>query len=96
MTLSGSGLAELGGLVVRDAHAVVAGSGRIDVTATSTLRASVPGTGAIFYGGNPKRVFTTSVTGKGAITPGAGQPWARAVGDGALAGPASPTRSSRA
>jgi hypothetical protein len=66
VTLSGSGLAQLGGLVARDARAVVAGSGRIDVTATRTLRASVPGTGAIFYGGNPAHV-RTSISGTGTI-----------------------------
>jgi putative autotransporter adhesin-like protein len=67
-TLSGSGLADLGGLVAREARAVAAGSGRIDVTVTRTLRASVPGTGAIFYGGDPDHV-STSVSGTGAIVP---------------------------
>jgi hypothetical protein len=66
VTLSGSGLAALGGLVARDARAVVSGSGRIDVTATRSLHASVPGTGAIFYGGAPAHV-TTKVNGTGAI-----------------------------
>jgi hypothetical protein len=53
VTLAGSGLADLSGLVARDARAIVTGSGRIDVTATNSLRASVPGTGAIFYGAAP-------------------------------------------
>ena len=72
-TLGGSGVEALGGVVARDAHAVVTGSGRIDVTVTGALDASILGTGEIVYGGNPKHV-TTNVTGKGAITPGGGQP----------------------
>jgi hypothetical protein len=72
-TLGGSGVEALGGVVARDAHAVVTGSGRIDVTVTRALDASILGTGEIVYGGNPKHV-TTNVTGKGAITPGGGQP----------------------
>ncbi len=67
VTLDGSGVAELTGLVARDAHAVVAGSGRIDVTATRSLDASIPGTGAIAYGGDPANV-ATNVSGTGAIT----------------------------
>lgn len=51
------------------AHAVVTGSGLIQITARTSLDASVPGTGAIVYGGNPSRV-TTSITGTGAITRG--------------------------
>jgi hypothetical protein len=39
------------------------------VTATTSLDAAVPGTGAIIYGGSPSRV-TTNVTGTGAITCG--------------------------
>jgi putative autotransporter adhesin-like protein len=66
VTLGGSGLAALGGLVVQDVRAVMTGSGRIDVTATRSLHASVPGTGAIFYGGAPAHV-TTSVSGTGSI-----------------------------
>ena len=72
-TLGGSGVEALGGVVARDAHAVVTGSGRIDVTVKGTLDASILGTGAIVYGGNPKHV-TTGVTGNGAITPRDGQP----------------------
>ena len=72
-TLGGSGVEALGGVAARDAHALVTGSGRIDVTVTRALDASILGTGEIVYGGNPKHV-TTSVTGKGAITPGGGQP----------------------
>ncbi len=67
VTLDGSGLAALSGLVARDARAVVSGSGRIDLTATRSLDASIPGTGAITYGGDPARV-TSNVAGTGAIT----------------------------
>lgn len=65
--LGGSGVAGLGDLVARDARAVISGSGRIDVTATRALEASIPGTGAIVYGGNPAHV-TTNVSGTGAVT----------------------------
>jgi Putative auto-transporter adhesin, head GIN domain len=66
--LSGSGVAALGGLLAREARAVVQGSGRIDLTASRALDASIPGTGAIVYGGNPPHV-TTSISGVGAVTP---------------------------
>jgi hypothetical protein len=69
VTLAGSGDAQLQQLVAKDVHAVVAGSGRILVTATRSLDASVPGSGAVVYAGNPAHV-TTSVTGIGAVTRG--------------------------
>jgi hypothetical protein len=69
VTIGGSGDAQLTELVARHVHAVVSGSGAIFVTATKSLDASVPGSGAIIYGGSPARV-TTSVTGAGAVTPG--------------------------
>ena len=68
VTLSGDGQAQLFQLTARDVHAVVTGSGLIQVNATTSLDAAVPGTGAIVYSGNPPRV-TTSVTGTGAVTP---------------------------
>lgn len=68
VTLSGSGLAQLGSLAARDVRAVVAGSGLIRVTATATLNAAVPGTGAIVYSGNPQ--VTSTVTGTGSVTHG--------------------------
>ncbi len=68
VTLSGSGLAQLGNLVARDVHAVITGSGLIRVTATASLNAAVPGSGAIIYSGNPR--VTSSVTGSGTVTPG--------------------------
>lgn len=69
VTLGGSGDAQLKGLVARDVHAVVSGSGRILVTATESLDASVPGAGAIVYSGNPAQV-TTNITGSGAVVRG--------------------------
>jgi hypothetical protein len=69
VTLKGSGDARLEQLVARDVHAVVSGSGRIHVTATSKLDAAVPGSGVIVYSGAPTQV-TTSVTGSGAVVNG--------------------------
>ena len=69
VSVAGSGDAELQGLTAKVVHATVAGSGRVVVTATDTLDASIPGSGAIMYGGNPAHV-TTHVTGSGAVVPG--------------------------
>jgi hypothetical protein len=66
VTLSGSGEAQLEQLVAGEVHAVVSGSGEILVTASKSLDAAVPGSGAIVYGGNPQEV-TKSITGSGAI-----------------------------
>ena len=66
VTLGGSGLAQLSNLIARDARAVVAGSGLIRMNATASLNATVSGTGAIIYDGNPPHV-TTNVTGTGAV-----------------------------
>jgi hypothetical protein len=68
VTVSGSGQAELGGVEATAVQAVVSGSGEIVVTATSSLDASIRGSGSIVYGGNPTKV-TKSVTGSGEITP---------------------------
>jgi hypothetical protein len=68
VTVSGSGQAELGGVEATAVQAVVSGSGEIVVTTTSSLDASIPGSGSITYGGNPTNV-TKSVTGSGEITP---------------------------
>jgi uncharacterized membrane protein len=65
--LSGSGDAELEQVIVSNVDAVVSGSGQIVVTATKSLSASVPGTGAIVYSGNPAQV-TKKVSGTGAIS----------------------------
>ena len=49
VTVSGTGMAQLSQLTAGQVHAVVAGSGLIQVTATKSLEAAVPGTGAIVY-----------------------------------------------
>lgn len=67
VTLSGAGDVRLGGLVAQHARAALDGSGRIALTATTSLDASLPGTGTILYGGNPADV-TKNVTGEGTIT----------------------------
>jgi hypothetical protein len=67
VTVSGSGNALLTRLVASHVRAIVSGSGAIFVTATKSLDASVPGSGAIVYGGNPQEV-TKSISGSGAIT----------------------------
>jgi len=69
VTISGSGRAQLSQLTARDVHAIVAGSGLIQVTATTSLDAEIPGSGMIVYGGNPPQV-STSVSGSGSVTRG--------------------------
>jgi hypothetical protein len=69
VTVSGSGDAQLGAVVARDARAVVSGSGRIVLNATESLDASVPGSGAILYSGEPEHV-SSSITGVGVVTRG--------------------------
>lgn len=69
VTVSGSGTVQFTRLVADNVRAVVSGSGSIFIAATKTLDASVPGSGAILYVGNPQNV-TKSVTGSGAITGG--------------------------
>jgi len=68
VSLGGSGDAQLQQLTARDVHAALSGSGRILVDATHSLQASVPGSGAIMYGGNPAYV-TKDISGSGAIVP---------------------------
>jgi hypothetical protein len=60
-------MVQLTRLAADDVRAVVGGSGSIFVTATRTLDASVTGSGAILYTGDPENV-ARSVTGSGAIT----------------------------
>ena len=67
--LPGSGEAELKELVARDVNAIMSGSGLLRITATERLDASVPGSGAIFYSGDPADV-ATNITGNGAVTRG--------------------------
>ena len=69
VTLGGSGEVQAGQVVARDVQAVVRGSGRILITATKSLDASIPGSGVIVYSGNPAAVRTT-ITGSGAVTRG--------------------------
>jgi hypothetical protein len=69
VTLGGEGQAQLNNLIARDVHAVLTGSGLIQVTATTSLQAAIPGDGAIIYRGDPPQV-TTRVTGTGTVTPG--------------------------
>ena len=69
ISIDGSGDAKVSGLIARNVDAVVSGSGTIFVTATQSLDAKVPGSGAVLYSGNPAQV-TTSITGSGAVTPG--------------------------
>jgi hypothetical protein len=69
ISIDGSGDAQCSGLIARNVDAVVNGSGDIFVTATQSLAAKVPGSGAVLYGGNPPQV-TTSITGSGVVTPG--------------------------
>jgi hypothetical protein len=69
VSLPGSGQAQLFQLAAEHVRAVLAGSGLIQVAPTASLDASVQGTGAIFYSGNPPQV-TTSITGTGAVIHG--------------------------
>jgi len=69
VALGGSGQAQLSQLAARDVRAVLTGSGLIRVTATTSLDAAVPGTGAVIYGGTPPHL-TTSITGTGAVLRG--------------------------
>ena len=67
VTVGGSGVVQFTQLVAKDVRAAVSGSGSIFITATNSLDASISGSGAIVYMGNPQDV-TRSVTGSGAIT----------------------------
>ena len=67
--LSGTGTADLGDLVARDAHASLSGTGSLHVQATESLDASVSGVGSIVYSGSPRHV-KTDVSGVGTIAAG--------------------------
>ena len=69
VTVGGSGMVQFTRLIANDVRAVVSGSGSIFITATKSLDASVSGSGAILFAGNPQDV-TKSITGSGAITGG--------------------------
>ena len=67
-TQSGFGTLELGGLAARDVIARLEGTGDVNVRATSTLDATLTGTGSIVYSGSPS--VTTHDPGVGSVTPG--------------------------
>jgi len=69
VTISGHGTAQLRELVARDARAALSGDGTIMLTATHSLAATVSGSGAILYGGDPSHVAQT-VTGSGTVSAG--------------------------
>jgi Putative auto-transporter adhesin, head GIN domain len=64
--LSDTGTVELQGLVAQDVIARLGGTGEMNVHATSTLDATLTGTGSIIYFGSP--FVTTHDTGPGSIT----------------------------
>jgi hypothetical protein len=66
--LSSSGTVDLQDLVARSVIARLEGTGVMNVHATSTLDATLTGTGSIVYSGSP--VVTTHDTGTGSITGG--------------------------
>jgi hypothetical protein len=66
-TQSGLGTLDLDGLAARDATVRLAGTGDVRVQATSTLDATLSGTGSIVYTGSP--AVTTHNTGVGSVTP---------------------------
>jgi hypothetical protein len=65
--VAGSGVVQFTGLVAQTVRAAVSGAGSVFINATGSLDASVSGSGAILYAGDPQDV-TRSVTGTGAIT----------------------------
>jgi hypothetical protein len=66
LELDGSGDAELGGLVVRDARVVVDGSGDADVRADERLQVALDGSGDVRYSGDP--ALTKHVDGSGDLS----------------------------
>ena len=67
ISVSGSGTADLREVPVQNAEVRVTGSGDAHVRAAEDLRATVAGSGDIFYHGAPANV-TRSVTGSGSIS----------------------------
>jgi Putative auto-transporter adhesin, head GIN domain len=65
--LTGVGTLDLAGLAAQDVTARLEGAGDVSVHATSTLDATLTGTGEIVYTGSP--AVTTHTTGVGSITP---------------------------
>lgn len=68
VTLNGSGNVDCSGLKAKSATAKINGSGNIQVYASSSLDASISGSGTIKYSGSPASV-TKSVSGSGNIIP---------------------------
>ncbi|MGE5071834.1 MAG: head GIN domain-containing protein [Anaerolineae bacterium] len=68
ISLAGSGMVQCNGLKAKDAIVTLAGSGTINVYASESLNATVQGSGAIHYDGNPANV-TKNISGSGSITP---------------------------
>jgi hypothetical protein len=66
-TLSGAGTLELAALVAKDVIVTLSGTGRAAVSASTSLDATVSGTGSVVYAGHPARV-TTHVSGTGSVT----------------------------
>ncbi|HEY6748798.1 MAG TPA: head GIN domain-containing protein [Mycobacteriales bacterium] len=66
-SVAGDGAVRLGSLFARDATATVGGTGSITIHVTGSLHATVSGTGAIIYTGDPASV-TRDITGDGTIT----------------------------
>jgi Putative auto-transporter adhesin, head GIN domain len=66
--LSDTGTVDLQGLIAREAVARMDGTGMIGVHATSTLDATLTGTGSIVYSGSPS--VRTHNTGTGTVTAG--------------------------
>jgi putative autotransporter adhesin-like protein len=68
ISLPGSGTIQCNGLKAKSAQVTLAGSGTVTVYASENLDATVAGSGAIRYDGNPVKV-TKNISGSGSITP---------------------------
>lgn len=66
--IPGSGAAYLDSLSAREVQADISGSGEVSLKATSSLKASISGSGAISYSGSPRQVIK-DVSGSGIIGP---------------------------
>lgn len=68
VVVSGSGDLRAGGVTARAVRASISGFGRIVVTVTDRLDASIRGSGTVMYAGHPTHV-RSSVTGSGSVVP---------------------------
>jgi len=66
--VSGSGDVDTRQLIARRANVNISGSGDVKVNAAESLNASVSGSGAIRYSGNPQQV-SKNISGSGSVTP---------------------------